>query len=97
MNILCRKNELGRLLTNMKRRFDTEFNFFPKTWMMPYDLKSFEAYVLQQKDDLEMLSLQTGKKYPDPVYIAKPENGCQGKGIYLLTEASELDCVNSSL
>ena len=43
-----------------------------------------------------MLALQTGKAYSDPVYIAKPENGCQGKGIYLLTDPSDLDVVNGS-
>ena len=63
MNILCRKNELGKLLNNMKSRFGNEFDFFPKTWMMPYDQRQFEEHVSAIKDEQFDKSLMNGKQY----------------------------------
>lgn len=32
---ICRKDLLGRNLTRMRKHFPKEYNFFPRTWVMP--------------------------------------------------------------
>lgn len=49
MNMLCRKNELGKLLNFMQQKYQEEFDFFPRTWVLPRDLRAFEAYVAESK------------------------------------------------
>ena len=53
MNILCRKNELGKLLNEMQSKWPGEFDFFPKTWVLPRDQRSFENYVRDSKIHVE--------------------------------------------
>jgi tubulin polyglutamylase TTLL6/13 len=71
MYSLARKNNLARGLAKMKKRFDAEYNFFPQTWLLPYEFPDLK---------LNMESKQKGKAR---TYIAKPEAGCQGRGIFL--------------
>ena len=42
MYALARKNLLAKNLMAMQKQFPKEFNFFPKTWLLPSDLKSFK-------------------------------------------------------
>ena len=42
MYALARKNHLGRNLTKMKKLFPKDYNFFPKTWLLPGDIKAFK-------------------------------------------------------
>jgi tubulin polyglutamylase TTLL6/13 len=42
MYALARKNLLAKNLYAMKKVFPDEFNFFPKTWMLPQDAKDFK-------------------------------------------------------
>jgi tubulin polyglutamylase TTLL6/13 len=65
---LCRKNFLANYLQKLQLRFPEEYNFFPKTWILPTGYKSLLEYAMQNK------------KKP---FIAKPEAACQGKGIFL--------------
>ena len=76
MNILCRKNELGKLLNFMHRRFPKEFDFYPKTWLMPHDIRVFELYVKEKREQLLQLAEMNGQNYEDPIFIVKPEGGC---------------------
>jgi tubulin polyglutamylase TTLL6/13 len=43
MYALARKNLLAKNLMNMKKVYPHEFNFFPKTWLLPADTKDFKA------------------------------------------------------
>jgi hypothetical protein len=43
MSALSRKNNLARNLGKMKKTFPTEFNFIPKTWLIPSDMNVFKA------------------------------------------------------
>ena len=45
MNILCRKNELGKVLNFMSQRFCDDFDFYPKTWVLPRDQRQFEQHL----------------------------------------------------
>ena len=44
MYIITRKNFLGRNLMKIKKRFPEEFNFFPKTWMLPSEINELRTY-----------------------------------------------------
>ena len=66
---LARKNMLGRHLMKMNKLLPQEYNFFPKTYMLPHDYKDF-------RED------SNNSKFPI-AYIVKPEDSCQGKGIYI--------------
>jgi len=66
---LARKNMLGRHLMRMAKIMPDEYDFFPYTYMMPHDYKDF----IQDTAD---------QKHPR-TFIVKPEDQCQGKGIFL--------------
>ena len=42
MYALARKNLLAKNLMAMQKQFPKEYNFFPRTWLLPSDLKSFK-------------------------------------------------------
>jgi tubulin polyglutamylase TTLL6/13 len=54
----------------LQRVFKSKFDFFPQTFVIPFQLEEFKTYYEANKK----------KKI---TYIVKPEGGCQGKGIYL--------------
>jgi len=66
---LARKNYLARNLTRMQKVLPDDFNFFPKTWILPGDSNDL-------KQQFSMKKTKT--------FIIKPVNLCQGKGIYLV-------------
>lgn len=68
MYALARKNLLAKNLSAMQKYFPKDYNFFPKTWLLPGDLKSFK----------EQFNYRKAK-----TFIIKPEASCQGKGIFL--------------
>ena len=37
MCALSRKNNLGKHLMKMKRKLQSDYDFFPETWMLPCD------------------------------------------------------------
>ena len=65
---LARKNLLAKNLNLMQKALPNEYNFFPQTWVLPSDSKSF-------KDQFN------GKR--SKTFIIKPEYNCQGVGIFL--------------
>ncbi|KAJ3295616.1 Tubulin polyglutamylase ttll6 [Rhizoclosmatium sp. JEL0117] len=68
MQEICRKNNLARNLGRLSRLLPKEYNFFPKTFVLPYDWEDLRAAMKAKKNQ---------------TYIAKPDHGCQGKGIFL--------------
>ena len=42
MYVMARKNLLAKNLLGMQKYFAPDFQFFPKTWLLPGDLKSFK-------------------------------------------------------
>lgn len=59
----------------MQKQFPNEYKFFPKTFLLPTDF-----------NDLK-LALNF---VPKPVFIIKPENSCQGRGIFLCNNINDL-------
>lgn len=75
MSSITRKNNLGRNLLRMRKQFPKEYKFFPDTWILPTDLSDFKSQF-------------TGAK--NKTFIVKPDNGCQGKGIYLVRDVEKV-------
>jgi tubulin polyglutamylase TTLL6/13 len=69
MSAICRKAALGRNVGRMQLLFPREYAFFPRTWVLPEDWSDFQAQFAGGK----------GNK----TFIVKPDNACQGKGIFL--------------
>jgi tubulin polyglutamylase TTLL6/13 len=75
MHEICRKDYLARNLTRLSRLFPKDYNFFPKTWILPHDYVDFKQFASSTKN---------------ACYIAKPDHGSQGKGIYLFRKSKEI-------
>lgn len=41
---LSRKNHLARNLMRMYKHFPDEYNFFPKTWVLPHEATDFRTF-----------------------------------------------------
>jgi len=62
----------------MQKEFDKEYKFFPKTFILPSEFGEF-------KNTFANKALNNR-----PVYIVKPEAGCQGRGIFLSNNFEDL-------
>ena len=45
MTTLSRKNTLAKNIKKMQESFETEYNFFPYTWLLPQDINLFKKYI----------------------------------------------------
>lgn len=79
MQALTRKDSLAKNLNSMRALFPETFDFYPRTWLVPNDMKQLRA-------DWKK-SLQDGRPM---TLIIKPEASCQGKGIYLIRELDDI-------
>eukprot|EP00658_Telonema_sp_P-2_P036126 TRINITY_DN26184_c0_g1_i1.p1 TRINITY_DN26184_c0_g1~~TRINITY_DN26184_c0_g1_i1.p1 ORF type:complete len:455 (-),score=105.83 TRINITY_DN26184_c0_g1_i1:123-1487(-) len=70
MGQIANKARMAKQLDKMARKFPKDYNFYPKTWVLPGEIDTFRA----QFDD---------KGESKQWYIVKPDGGCQGKGIFL--------------
>ena len=75
MYALARKNYLAKNLNRIRKIYPKDYNFFPRTWLIPAEYS-----------DLIMQS--NGKKHKK-VYIVKPEASCQGRGIFLTKKVDD--------
>ncbi|RUS91703.1 hypothetical protein EGW08_000529, partial [Elysia chlorotica] len=71
------KVNLFRWLEFMKSLFPEEYDFFPRTWLLPQQFSEFAS---------EVRTMQEKKCKHKPVFIVKPSEGSQGEGIYLLRD-----------
>lgn len=76
MTALSHKNNLSRNLRRMQKYFDSEFQFFPRTWCLPADNSDFRAQFNKKKAK---------------TFIVKPVASCQGRGIFLTRDYESLD------
>eukprot|EP00927_Polykrikos_kofoidii_P030286 TRINITY_DN26084_c0_g1_i1.p1 TRINITY_DN26084_c0_g1~~TRINITY_DN26084_c0_g1_i1.p1 ORF type:complete len:1050 (-),score=183.36 TRINITY_DN26084_c0_g1_i1:208-3357(-) len=75
MSSITRKNNLGRNLLRMHKQLPGEYKFFPDTWILPTDLSDFKQQFTPAKNK---------------TFIVKPDNGCQGKGIFLVRDVDKV-------
>jgi tubulin polyglutamylase TTLL6/13 len=67
--LLCKKNFLASHLLKIQQNLPEAYDFFPKTWILPFNYKNLQEYAEEHNY----------KK----VFIAKPEASRQGRGIFL--------------
>lgn len=73
---LARKNNLCRNLMRMHRIFKEDYNFFPKTWVLPNENAEFRTQFSKKKAK---------------TFIIKPVHMCQGKGIFLVRRFDDIE------
>jgi hypothetical protein len=78
MNLTLRKGPLTLALNVMRKIYKDEFNFYPRTWFLPEQLKEFftDCKYIHEKQIKSKQQLTT--------FILKPNDGSQGDGIYLI-------------
>ncbi|KAJ3083400.1 Tubulin polyglutamylase ttll6 [Quaeritorhiza haematococci] len=82
MHDICRKDRLGRNLNRFNKLFPKDYNFFPRTWNLPWDWADLK------------LAAKSNKK---TVFIAKPGHGSQGKGIFLFKNLKDIPKIHQSI
>lgn len=86
---IYRKNCLTRTIHRMAKIDSMEYNFYPKTWIVPHHYNEVKQY----------LSSNTfgGEATMNRIVIVKPSGGAQGKGIFLTMSSNMIrqnqDCV----
>lgn len=65
MYVLARKNNLGKHLNKMAKKYEQEYSFYPKTWMLPSEMTEFKNHYSTAVE-----------KNQKAVYIVKPEASC---------------------
>ncbi|XP_054030303.1 tubulin polyglutamylase TTLL11 [Dryobates pubescens] len=86
MTEMVRKITLSRAVRTMQDLFPLEYDFYPRSWILPEELPLFVAEVRMMKD-----SDPSWK----PTFIVKPDGGCQGDGIYLIKDPSDIRLTGS--
>ncbi|XP_077981945.1 tubulin polyglutamylase TTLL11-like [Glandiceps talaboti] len=76
---ILRKIKFSQIIHKMQLLFPGEYDFYPKTWLLPTELSQF------LKEAKTMKKRQT-KSY----YIVKPDNSSQGDGIYLIRNPNDM-------
>ncbi|TYZ62625.1 hypothetical protein PybrP1_002385 [[Pythium] brassicae (nom. inval.)] len=77
MSNLARKSKLARNFERMKKLFPDEFDFCPRTWILPFDLHDFQTHF-----NADGVSYKT--------FIVKPDHSCQGRGVFLTRNLSQI-------
>ncbi|KAL7033871.1 hypothetical protein ACKWTF_007758 [Chironomus riparius] len=72
---ICRKDLLARNLNRMLKLFPNDYNIFPKSWCFPADLGD---------------AIQYSRQYKNKTFIIKPDQGSQGRGIWLTKNLKEV-------
>ncbi|KAF0694747.1 Aste57867_14423 [Aphanomyces stellatus] len=70
MEDICRKDFLANNLNAMRKLLPDDFDFFPRSFLMPSERMDLQQYMAQDKKGA--------------TYIVKPRTLCQGKGIRLV-------------
>ncbi|XP_075435094.1 tubulin polyglutamylase TTLL11 isoform X2 [Ascaphus truei] len=86
MTEMVRKINLSRAVRTMQELFPEEYNFYPRSWILPEEFHLFVAQVRMAKENDPSWK---------PTFIVKPDGGCQGDGIYLIKDPSEIRIMGS--
>lgn len=68
------KSHLARNLNRMNQLFPEEYNFHPKTFVLPKEYKKLLDYLTESNNQEET---------PSSTLIVKPYNNCEGRGIFV--------------
>lgn len=72
---LCHKKTMGYYLNKFREYFPEEYDFFPRTFLIPEELEEFTEFSKNSKK----------------IFIAKPSSGSQGDGIRIIKTPKELN------
>uniref|UniRef100_A0A3B1JNG9 Tubulin tyrosine ligase-like family, member 11 n=1 Tax=Astyanax mexicanus TaxID=7994 RepID=A0A3B1JNG9_ASTMX len=78
---MLRKINLSRAVRTMQELFPEEYNFYPRSWILPDEYQLFSTQIRLLKDNDSTLK---------PTFIVKPDSGSQGDGIYLIRDPADL-------
>ncbi|XP_047228160.1 tubulin polyglutamylase TTLL11 isoform X2 [Girardinichthys multiradiatus] len=78
---MLRKINLSRAMRTMQELFPEEYDFYPRSWILPEEYQQFSAQIRMVKERDTTVS---------PTFIVKPDGGSQGDGIYLIRDPSDL-------
>ncbi|KAM6975609.1 tubulin polyglutamylase TTLL11 [Tautogolabrus adspersus] len=78
---MLRKINLSRAMRTMQELFPDEYDFYPRSWILPEEYQQFSTQIRMLKEKDATLN---------PTFIVKPDGGSQGDGIYLIRDPSEL-------
>ncbi|KAF5898364.1 tubulin polyglutamylase TTLL11 isoform X1 [Clarias magur] len=84
---MLRKINLSRAVRTMQQLFPEEYNFYPRSWILPDEFQLFSNQIRVLKDSDSSLK---------PTFIVKPDSGSQGDGIYLIRDPADLRAVPGS-
>lgn len=76
MYAISRKNYLAYNLNKLRKQFPDDYNFYPRTWVIPSDLGEIKNFLILNKNSY---------------LIVKPEASCQGRGIFLTRKFEDID------
>jgi len=82
MKMLAHKKMTGYYLNKFREFYPDEFDFYPKTFLLPEELDQFKEFK---------------SKHPDRLFIAKPTSGSQGDGIILVKKLSDLSLYSNEM
>lgn len=84
---MLRKINMSRAVRTMQELFPEEYDFYPRSWILPEEYQQFatQSRLVKEKDAAL-----------NPTFIVKPDGGSQGDGIYLIRDPSELKLVAGS-
>ncbi|XP_016358297.1 tubulin polyglutamylase TTLL11 [Sinocyclocheilus anshuiensis] len=84
---MLRKINLSRAVRTMQELFPEEYNFYPRSWILPEEYQLFSSQIRLLKDNDSTLK---------HTFIVKPDSGSQGDGIYLIRDPADLRVISGS-
>ncbi|XP_062844643.1 tubulin polyglutamylase TTLL11 [Trichomycterus rosablanca] len=84
---MLRKINLSRAVRTMQQLFPEEYNFYPRSWILPEEYQLFSNHIRILKDSDSSLK---------HTFIVKPDSGSQGDGIYLIRDPADLRAIAGS-
>ncbi|KAM8828782.1 tubulin polyglutamylase TTLL11 isoform 2-T2 [Spinachia spinachia] len=84
---MLRKINLSRAVRTMQELFPEEYDFYPRSWILPEECQQFSTQIRMVKENDATMN---------PTFIVKPDSGSQGDGIYLIRDPSDLKLMAGS-
>lgn len=84
---MLRKINLSRAVRTMQELFPEEYDFYPRSWILPEEYQQFTTQIRMVKENDATVN---------PTFIVKPDGGSQGDGIYLIRDPSDLKLMTGS-
>ena len=88
MDEITRKDRLCKNINRMQKRFGKEnFDFFPTTYILPDNFAEFQTHFLRLRE----------KDQRKNIWILKPANSSQGKGIRIIDDIKDVNIDETSV